>query len=73
MGRKTYESLPKFPLPGRHNIVVSSSMKSSLSCPNVACDLDEAYLLAKRLIGRKKAKFGSLVVHHYMNKYQDVI
>lgn len=56
MGRKTYESLPFFPLKGRHNIVISRTLESSLTCPHVSTNLDEAYTLAKRLIGKKKGE-----------------
>jgi dihydrofolate reductase len=33
MGRKTWDSLPKKPLPGRLNIVISSSVPNSELCP----------------------------------------
>jgi dihydrofolate reductase len=33
MGRKTWESLPKKPLPGRLNIIISSSVPKSELCP----------------------------------------
>ena len=35
MGRKTWESLPKKPLPGRLNIVISSSVPKSELCPQI--------------------------------------
>lgn len=41
MGRKTWESLPKRPLPGRLNVVLSRSMKS-VEGVVVAASLDEA-------------------------------
>lgn len=41
MGRKTWESLPKKPLPGRPNIVVSSTMESGTNF-NVVRSLEEA-------------------------------
>ena len=68
MGRKTYESLPFFPLKGRHNVVISRTLQSSFTCPNVASNLDEAYSLAKRLIGKKREKYGLLVELHYMTR-----
>jgi dihydrofolate reductase len=37
MGRKTWESLPKKPLPGRLNIVVSKTMKDSSVPENELC------------------------------------
>jgi dihydrofolate reductase len=37
MGRKTWESLPKKPLPGRLNIVVSGTMKDSSVPENELC------------------------------------
>ena len=70
MGRKTYESLPRFPLIGRYNIVISRSMKSCLSCPNVAIDLDEAYSLAKKLMGNIK---GEIWVIGGASLYNEVI
>ena len=36
MGRKTWESLPKKPLPGRLNIIVSKTMPEDSSVPNEA-------------------------------------
>ncbi|MDO1558503.1 dihydrofolate reductase [Brevundimonas sp. 2R-24] len=47
MGRKTWESLPLRPLPGRLNLVLSGDpelkLKGALVCPN----FDEAYAIAR--------------------------
>jgi dihydrofolate reductase len=56
MGRKTYESLSFCQLKDRHNIVISRTLKPSLTRPYVTSKLDEAYCLAKRLIGSKDGK-----------------
>jgi len=37
MGRKTWESLPKKPLPGRLNIIISGTLAVSQFCPQAAC------------------------------------
>lgn len=42
MGRKTWESLPKRPLPGRQNIVISRNGKFSADGARVVPDLDSA-------------------------------
>jgi len=42
MGRKTWESLPKKPLPGRLNIVVSGTMAADSSVPKVFPSLSAA-------------------------------
>lgn len=45
MGRKTWESLPRKPLPGRVNIVVSrteSALTGATVCPSLESALDEA-------------------------------
>ena len=47
MGRKTWESLPKRPLPGRLNIVLSRSIKS-LEGATVASSLEEALKACER-------------------------
>jgi dihydrofolate reductase len=39
MGRKTWESLPKRPLPGRLNIIVSGSMKEPGPCSTESIDV----------------------------------
>ncbi|HTL28296.1 MAG TPA: dihydrofolate reductase [Tepidisphaeraceae bacterium] len=47
MGRKTYESISR-PLPGRRNIVVSSSMKTAPAGIDLASSLDQAIRLASQ-------------------------
>ena len=42
MGRKTYESFPKRPLPNRRNIVITKNLNSSLEGCEVAHSLKEA-------------------------------
>jgi dihydrofolate reductase len=42
MGRKTWESLPKKPLPGRLNVVVSKTMKDSSVPENELCPQERA-------------------------------
>jgi dihydrofolate reductase len=40
MGRKTFESLPNGPLPGRKNIILSTKLeavKNAIICPNLHC------------------------------------
>jgi dihydrofolate reductase len=46
MGRKTWESLPKKPLPGRTNIVVTRDMGFQAEGAQVAHSLDTAFALA---------------------------
>lgn len=46
MGRKTYESLPKRPLPGRTNIVITRDTKWTSEGALVASSLDEAIGMA---------------------------
>lgn len=46
MGRKTFESFPKGPLPGRTNIVVTRSNDYDGRCATVAGSLDEALKIA---------------------------
>lgn len=52
MGRKTFESFPK-PLPGRHHVVISrsaSSLKHESPLVHFVTSVDEAIVIAKRLI-----------------------
>jgi dihydrofolate reductase len=42
MGRKTWESFPKRPLPGRHNIVITRDRAYEAEGADVASSLDEA-------------------------------
>jgi len=42
MGRKTFESFPKGPLPGRRNIVISRRSDYAPAGVEVACSVDEA-------------------------------
>lgn len=48
MGRKTWESLPKKPLPGRQNIVITRDAKYAAEGADVVHSLEEAIALAKR-------------------------
>ncbi len=48
MGRKTWDSLPRKPLPGRLNIVVSRSSAFSAEGASVASSVDAALLLASQ-------------------------
>jgi dihydrofolate reductase len=48
MGRKTWESFPKRPLPGRTNIVVTRDAAYRAEGALVAPSLDEAFALAAR-------------------------
>jgi len=47
MGRRTYESLPVKPLPGRRNIVLSRSQALSFSECDVAASVEEALQLCE--------------------------
>ncbi|MFP4402536.1 MAG: dihydrofolate reductase [Candidatus Nanoarchaeia archaeon] len=47
MGRKTWDSLPKKPLPNRENIVISSTQREEYE--HWACDLNTAITYAKLL------------------------
>ena len=47
MGRKTWESFPKRPLPGRHNIVVTRDPAYEAQDASVAASLDAALALAR--------------------------
>jgi dihydrofolate reductase len=44
MGRKTWESLPRKPLPNRKNVVVSNTMKSSSNAEIVQTDIYKSRL-----------------------------
>jgi len=47
MGRKTWEGLPRRPLPGRPNIVITRHMKYEAEGATVVSDPQQALLLAK--------------------------
>lgn len=47
MGRKTWESFPKRPLPGRHNIVITRDRDFRAQGADVVFSLDEALALAR--------------------------
>ena len=51
MGRKTWESFPKKPLPGRRNIVITRDPAYRAEGADVVCSLDEALALARRREG----------------------
>jgi len=53
MGRKTWESLPKKPLPGRLNIVISKTMNETLSLPEEIITDSTNILLTKDDPNRK--------------------
>jgi dihydrofolate reductase len=46
MGRKTWESFPRRPLPGRHNIVITRDRTYDAEGADVASSLDEALQMA---------------------------
>lgn len=54
MGRKTWEGLPRRPLPGRHNIVITRDRGFAAGGASVAASLDEALAIA-RLDGAAEA------------------
>lgn len=47
MGRKTWESFPKRPLPGRHNIVITRDRAYVAEGAQIASSLDEAMQFAR--------------------------
>jgi dihydrofolate reductase len=47
MGRKTWESFPKRPLPGRHNIVITRDRDYRAEGADVAFSFDEALAVAR--------------------------
>src|SRR5690606_39551890 len=47
MGRKTWESFPKRPLPGRHNIIVTRDPAYAAEGASTAVSLDAALALAR--------------------------
>ena len=47
MGRKTWESFPKRPLPGRHNIIVTRDPAYAADGASVVASLDAALALAR--------------------------
>ncbi len=51
MGRKTWESLPRQPLPGRRNIVVTRNPGYRAEGADVAASLDEALEIAQQDVG----------------------
>jgi dihydrofolate reductase len=51
MGRKTWDSLPKKPLPGRINIIVTRDRDFRAEGAHAAASLDEALRLARHLAG----------------------
>ena len=51
MGRKTWESFPKKPLPGRQNIVITRDPRYAAEGADVVHSLDEALSLAERREG----------------------
>ena len=56
MGRKTWESLPKRPLPGRRNIVVTRQADFAAEGAVVVGDVDAALAVAG--VGAASGKFG---------------
>lgn len=48
MGRKTWEGLPRRPLPGRHNIVITRDRGFAAEGGSVAASVDEALAIAGR-------------------------
>ena len=55
MGRKTWESFPRRPLPGRHNIVISRDRGYVVDGADVVGSVDEALALAHRTSGGRYA------------------
>jgi dihydrofolate reductase len=51
MGRKTWEGLPRRPLPGRHNIVITRHAKYKAEGATVVSDPQQALALAKEAGG----------------------
>lgn len=51
MGRKTWESFPRRPLPGRHNIVITRDRDYVAEGADIAGSLDEALALARTSAG----------------------
>ena len=47
MGRKTWDSLPRKPLPGRRNIIISRNVDFPVESAETARSVDEALTLAK--------------------------
>ncbi|MCO5145972.1 MAG: dihydrofolate reductase [Aquamicrobium sp.] len=47
MGRKTWESFPKRPLPGRHNVVITRDPAYAAEGASVAASLEDALALAR--------------------------
>lgn len=58
MGRKTWESFPKRPLPGRHNIVVTRDPTYAAEGASVAGSLDAALALARAEGAREACVIG---------------
>jgi len=57
MGRKTWESLPKKPLPGRLNIVISTTMTDDISNNNVNFKVVPSLAAALQLCGSYEKVF----------------
>jgi dihydrofolate reductase len=62
MGRKTWESLPKKPLPGRLNVVVSGTMKDSSVPENELCPQERALSPKNELCPQKTSSVPSVKI-----------
>jgi len=63
MGRKTWESLPKKPLPGRTNIIVTRDPDYTADGAVVAHTLDEAVAIAERANPSEIAVIGGAEIY----------
>ena len=73
MGRKTWESLPKKPLPGRRNIVVTSDPHFTAQGAVVAHSFADALALAKAESANEIAVIGGEAIYRAALRVADVI
>ncbi len=71
MGRKTWDSLPKKPLPGRDNIVVTRDRKFAAEGAIVAHSLDEA--LARAGAAEEICVIGGVELYRAMRARADIV
>ena len=72
MGRKTMESLGK-PLPGRHNVVISSQKDLSLNGATVVHDLNEAFTEAETANVKEIMVIGGGEIYKQAIEFADII
>ena len=72
MGRKTMESLGK-PLPGRHNVVISSQKDLSLNGATVVHDLNEAFTEAETANVNEIMVIGGGEIYKQAIEFADII